>query len=598
MTTDERRNPGFLGYSHAGTRDLYASFGYPRIVALEELFSMYLRNDIANRIIRAFPQATWRKVPTIRDDVGSSPDKESAEYSPFVENVEKVMRDRGYYRLLERADRLASLGRFGIIVFGIGDGKKLNQPLLPGKWALSYVHAYSELDVTITKYDMNPSSARFGLPELYQVARAPTQVVSRQTSVPQRSFTVHHTRVLHLTELLDQDEVYGTPRLLPVFNRLKDLEKVVGGSAEAYWLNVSRIVMLMAEEGSNLTDAQIDDLKDQAEEVANKLRRFVVGEGVSSQVIGAESERPGEHVDKLLDLIAGAIGIPKRILIGNEAGQLASTQDDDNWSKRIEERRDNYAAPAILLPFVRKLIDIGVVLAPTGDFWCEWDGGADVTPVERATIATQISSAISTYANTPDAQLVMPLAEFREKVLGVEAVSEYEVELPEIEELPPELDEPEIEEPNPVANKKTPLYVHRKVLNASSIKKWARESGIKGLVDDLHVTLCYSKGEVDWNSAREGQYSENITIDADPKRSLIIGFGPNDDALVLAFMHDGLEFRNRELKIAGAVSDYDNYIPHITLSYEPQSVDLGKVKAYDGAIVLGPEVFTDATTSD
>lgn len=435
-----RRHPSFLGTSHAGNRDLYAIFGYPDIVSLEELYGMYCRNDIAHRIVRAFPQASWAKVPTVRDDRGSSPDPKKKEYSRFVASVDSYFRNRNLWRTLERADRLASLGRFGILVLGIADGELLSKPLRRGKYPLTYVTPYAEVDVRITKFDTNPRSPRCGMPEIYQVTRNPISLVTKGTTMSIRSFNVHYTRVIHISEVLDQDDTYGLPRLLPLYNRLKDLEKVVGGSAEAYWINSSRALSMIADGDSNLSDDEIEDLKTQADEFTHKLRKWLVGQGIKIESIGAEAQDPGEYIDRLVDLIAGATGVPKRILIGSEAGELASTQDDENWSKRIRERRETFVSPSILMPFVRVLVQIGEVTEPQGDFWCEWPHAGDVTPLDRSTIANNTSSAINTYATSIDAQAIVPVAEFREHVLGLPPTSEYANTEESLDELPADVD--------------------------------------------------------------------------------------------------------------------------------------------------------------
>ena len=654
----------YLGKSHQGNRDLYQQFGYPQLVSVTELSAMYKRNDIANRIIKAFPQATWRDAPIIRDDAGSSPEKGTDEFSPFVASVDSLFRKMSLFSFLERADRVASIGRFGALVMGFQDGRSFDQPM-DGKAKLAYVAPYGETSIQVTKYVEDKASPRFGKPELYTVSQTSLDSMVG-TAAPVRSFVVHHSRVIHIAECLEEDEVYGTPRLLPVYNRLKDLEKVVGGGAEVFWLTASRGLAITADPEINLTEEDIQGIKDQADEFQHQLRRYLVAQGVQFETLAPESPDPEPNATVLLDLIAGASGVPKRILLGTERGELASSQDENNFNARIAERRNSFAAPFIAMPLINKLIETGNVEQPQGEYWVEWPKGEEQTPDKVAAQATQISSAISTYVNSPGSEFVVPIAEFREKVLRLDPQSEYETELPEdIDEtavddpalpvaggetvqdtalngaqvtslkeivqavadgsLPAEsalhmimLAFPSVSEekarailsplanfepkpepakaPPPFVNKKTPLYVHRKVKNVSAIHKWAKENGIKGVIDDLHVTLCYSKEPVDWQTAEEGRHSDNLMIDADPHgRFLVNDLG--DTTLALTFSHDGLEFRHRELRDAGATHGWDNYVPHITLSYEPQG-DLSKVKPYDGAIVLGPEVFKDATESD
>ena len=63
-------------------------------------------------------------------------------------------------------------------------------------------------------------------------------------TLPRKVGFVHASRVLHVAEDCLDDDVYGIPRLKPVFDRLDDLLKVVGGSAEFFLRGASRLIGL------------------------------------------------------------------------------------------------------------------------------------------------------------------------------------------------------------------------------------------------------------------------------------------------------------------------------------------------------------------
>ena len=120
----------------------YKVFGYPRDLAVGHLQGVYERGDIANRIIKAFPAATWRDTPVVKDDAGDSAEKLDSDgnanenYSPFVDEFWKLAKAKRLFSIIERADRLASIGRFGIIVMGFKDGSlSLSEPMAKGKSA-------------------------------------------------------------------------------------------------------------------------------------------------------------------------------------------------------------------------------------------------------------------------------------------------------------------------------------------------------------------------------------------------------------------------------------------------------------------------------
>lgn len=414
-----------LGYSHGGERDLYEQFGYDREVPTEQLFEIYRRNDIANRIIKAFPQATWRDAPVVRDEAGDSAKKGTASYSPFAEAVEDLFDRLRVTHHFERSDRLASVGRYGVLYMGFRGSGAPNTPLADGNFPLLYLQAYGELSADVAQYDADPESPRFGLPLLYNLQPGKEM----RAGGPTGTIVAHHSRLIHIAEALDQDNAYGVPRLLPIFNRLKDLEKVVGGAAETFWLTANRGLALIADADAKmvLTEEDIKDLKSQADEFANKLRRTLVGAGVKPHVLGSESPDPGPIVTALLDLIAGTTGIPKRILIGSERGELSSAQDENNWTGRTDERRASFAAPCMVRPFVDTLIRTKNLPKPKGAWWVEWPELGGATELEKAAIAASKMAALASYANTPGAEFILPRQEFRTDYLGTTPESEYDV---------------------------------------------------------------------------------------------------------------------------------------------------------------------------
>lgn len=136
------------------------------------------------------------------------------------------------------------------------------------------------------------------------------------------------------------------------------------------------------------------------------------------------------------------------------------------------------------------------------------------------------------------------------------------------------------------------LYVHRKVKNAAAIVSWAKEQGFATTLpaSDLHVTVCYSRKPIDWFSVwPSGDYLQEIKIGKGGARQMAV-FG---DAVVLLFASTDLIFRHEAFEHAGASWDHEEYQPHITITYDKGSVDIGSIEAYQGEIILGPEIFEE-----
>jgi len=138
-----------------------------------------------------------------------------------------------------------------------------------------------------------------------------------------------------------------------------------------------------------------------------------------------------------------------------------------------------------------------------------------------------------------------------------------------------------------------PLYVYRRVLNAQAIIDWAASQGFKSTVTpaEMHVTIMYSKEAVDWIKMGEawGQDLEGHIRVVPGGPRIVERFGK---AVVLAFGNSDLSWRHSSLKHQGCSYDYEDYNPHVTITYNgPEQID--EMEPYRGEIVLGPEVFQE-----
>jgi hypothetical protein len=439
------RLASIFGKTHQGARDMYSQFGYPTIISSEMLQAMYLRNDIANRIIRAFPAATWREAPLIRDDAGDSAEPDAPSYSPFVESVDDFFSEKHVIAAIKRADRLSSIGRFGVMLLGFKDGLPFHTPLPKGHWPLQYMSSYADTNVTVSQWDMDKTSARYGKPVLYTLRQS--NLPLEKTSQVTVALSVHWTRCIHIAEFLDADDVYGIPRLTPIYNRLMDLEKVMGSASETFWLNSRAGLVISADKETDFGPEEMTAMRAQSDEYEHQLRRVMAFRGMTVTQLQAEVADPGPLTEKLLDLIAGTVGMPKRILVGSERGELASDQDENNWSERILERRDTFATPQIIVPLVDRLIATGNIIEPEGDYWVEWSKAA-MSETKRAELGTKKTQMIQQYLSTPGAEFIVPVPEFRTDFLGMDPESDFAMpeEIPLPEEEPVAEDIP-VEEP-------------------------------------------------------------------------------------------------------------------------------------------------------
>lgn len=377
---------GQLGQVFGGKRDYYEVFGYERTLSPQKMMEMYYRGGISYRIAHAYPDAVWSRPPQLYR-------KGNADWNAAWD---KFVTRTNFWSAIKKADVLAGLGRYAIILVGTNKGT-LEKPL-SGKVTITYLQPYSEYNAQISEWDTNPTSPRFGMPLFYTIYPGKEQTsvaVSNPATRPTgKSFKVHYSRVWHIAHGTLESPVYGTPRYAPIWNYLHDLMKIVGSSAESYWMTAYQGLHLNVDPEMDMNEEDAQDLSDEADEYQHGMRRIIRTRGVEINTLGSKVADPKGAFDAVLTLISGTTGIPKRILVGTEAGQLASSQDKGSWAERVEEERTDYAEPDVIRPIITWL-DTYTMDAPLEEVMLLWPEAYRMSPLERGQTAAQTARTIA-----------------------------------------------------------------------------------------------------------------------------------------------------------------------------------------------------------
>jgi len=345
--------------AYGGRRDYWEVLGYTAVIEPEAYRLRYERQDIAKRIVELPCNDTWKNPPVIseNDDVDT----------PFVRAWLTFVKKFRTWSLLRRADILSGIGHFGVIMLGVNDEKLSSVPI--GEGRLLYLRPYSQERVAIATWETNTTSKRYGLPLTYNITTSPGETGDFPGT---GTIAVHYTRVIHLAEGRLDSETFGMPRLKSVYNLLDDAMKIVGGTAEATWLNMRPGLAIgpkdgfSIDDGADATDAFLDEIDRYANDPLRVLRLI----GMEANPIGGgqvmDSTAPA---DTNLSRISAATGIPQRVLIGSASGDLASAREDmRQWAGQINTRQTTYVEPDILYPFIDKMIAIGELPAPSNGY--------------------------------------------------------------------------------------------------------------------------------------------------------------------------------------------------------------------------------------
>jgi len=422
---DRARLAEIAGLQFDNKRKLYEIFGYKKVIRPEDLHAKYQRQDIASRIVNAPPDATWSQPPEI-----TFHPRNAAKWR-------RLVRTHRVWNVMHQADRLARMGRFSLILIGTDDGGKLDTPL--GKASeVTYLKPISERQVMIMEFEDNHRDPHFGKPRKYKISFDNPSLKQHAGSTTQinkvEDIVVHHSRVVHVVENPLEDEVFSTPILEQVYNVLDDLLKVAGGTAETYWLTGNRGIQADVDKDMELDPEDAAALSDELDEYMHSLRRIIRTRGVKLNPLGGDPPNPKEVFDMIIAIISGTTGIPKRILMGSEAGQLASEQDRANWAERIQDRRLLVVQPYILDPFIQKLMAAGILNEQEYEY--QWPEAFRVSPLERAQTMAAQARAVGNLSRQTGNKTPMQITSREEarRIIGLEG------DLPESEMLPTDLE--------------------------------------------------------------------------------------------------------------------------------------------------------------
>jgi hypothetical protein len=414
--------------THQNKRNLYKVFGYPSEIKEEEYLAKISRQDIAKRIVESYPNACWGNMPKIEDDVETS---ESTEFEEQFNILNKKLNLLSYFKNI---DILAGWGYYSVLFIGVNDGQAVDTELNLTNLNVDdilFLAPYPQKNAKIFEFDLDPTSRRYGLPKYYNLTTGGYGYESGGSKMmDNQTIKVHHSRVIHVAEGALVNKVIGVPRLEPVYNRLIDLEKIIGGSAETFFLNSRGGLNLNINDPSTVPE-NLTKLEENMTDFTHNLTRYLRTKGMDVKPLNHDVADPKNHFDVIISLISSTTEIPKRILIGSEQGQLASTQDFNSFQQRVEKRQNNFCESNILRPIIDFFVKHGILPKPKNDYYdITWQSLQTSNQNERSEIAQKYSSAIASYVNANGAELMIPPKQFVEDVLGLQYKEE---DLPDID---------------------------------------------------------------------------------------------------------------------------------------------------------------------
>lgn len=403
-------------------RDIDDECGYPKSINTDQYRLLYDREGIATRVVEIFPQESWSDDPMIIEN-------EDISNTVFEEEWIRIERKKNLYSYMMKVDEISGIGRFGIILLGINDGKKLNEPVEGinemgekvgnSAYELIYLRAFDESVLKIVSCENNTTNPRYGKPTMYSVTFEESTASSKNGSASGtvketgKEVMVHWTRCIHIADNRKSSEVYGVPRMQTLFNRLYDLRKIMGGSGEMFWKGGFPGYSFEMDPNAKVpTDDENTAITEQITSYANGLQRYLRLQGITVNSLQPQVADPKTHVEVQLEIISIAMGIPKRVFMGSEQAKLASEQDIENWNKRVKRRQNKYLSPYVVRPLIDRLITFGA-LPEIEDYQIVWPDLASPSEKDKSEVLKAKVEAFAKYVAGSVDMLIPPEVFFK-----------------------------------------------------------------------------------------------------------------------------------------------------------------------------------------
>jgi len=358
-------------------RSINDECGYPETeeITTQNYRDLYDRLAIATRVVELLPQESWMMAPTIFETEDPS---DETEFELGWKEMNEQIRGPSWYQdeegspvweHLQRADKLSGIGSFGVLFFGFNDGKDMQEPVDGVTFAgtittgtpqarkiknrkLLFLRSFDESLIEISRFEGDQRNPRFGQPVMYDITmNDPADVKQTGIGLSTSTHKVHWSRIIHIPSDLGSSEIFGVPRMRPVYDRLLDLRKLYGGSAEMMWRGAFPGLSLETHPslGGDVTiDKKATRL--QMEQYMNTLQRYLLTEGMTVKSLAPQLADPTAHIAIQIEAICIVLNCPKRKFVGSERGELSSNQDDADWNDVLRQRQNIKLTPSHIVP--------------------------------------------------------------------------------------------------------------------------------------------------------------------------------------------------------------------------------------------------------
>lgn len=414
---DQKRNRAFCEY------------GFPENPGFSEFYGVYKRHGIGHGALMQVLDKTWQTSPWLIE--GEDEFDESRKETQWENDVKRLFKKKAVWSAIKETDKRKMVGGYAGLIIQVKDSKQWNQKLdkVSAAAIVKFIPAWRG-SLEVASWDTNQASPTYGQPLMYTY-REHSEAVGDSP----RLVEMHPSRVIIFGSITEPESIFE-----PVLNSLISIQKITGGSGEAYIKAAARALHIGFDATSDLSAlARAHGMKpDQIGELYNEVVQGV-SRGIDSAIItqGGRVETiasvvpdPAAPFEVNLQETGAGMQVPSTIIVGRQTGTLASNEDVKAFNRFGQSRRLNEVGPNSRL-VVDWLMEHGVI-ERREDYEVMWDELTESTDAEKLLNAKTMSEVNS--ASLASGDRVFGVDEIR-IAAGYEADAELDP-LPDIEPPP------------------------------------------------------------------------------------------------------------------------------------------------------------------
>lgn len=368
----------------------WQNYGYKENLEFEDFYRLWRRNGIANALVTRTIGKSWHDDPEI---IQGDLDQKDKETTPWETSVKLFADKYDMWHAFQEADLYQMVGGFSGLILQVADGKAWNEPLTKStrdKRLYKFIPAWKG-QLTPISYEDDQKKLTFGMPTMYMFQELAVGETGNKGAA--RNLEIHPDRVIAFG-----DYETGLSCFEASFNAFVNLEKITGGSGESFLKNASRQLAINFAKEVDLSAiaaahkkpiGKIQEIFDQITTNMNLgMDQSILTQGAEVKPLVATVPDPEHHYAIALGEACAPFQCPTKIVIGNQEGSLASTEDKREWAETNQARRVSRMSRFIKAAILH-LQQFGFI--QKGEFAVKWSNLAEMTDSEKVERALKLA---------------------------------------------------------------------------------------------------------------------------------------------------------------------------------------------------------------